>query len=129
MSKKFTIKIKQNILTPKGKPIKEVVRESVGGEIKEELKDIILQDILLQALAVGYEPRAQLSAKEFAINHKLSRKIGADVEEVELKSQDVALLKQLVERLPQNVGMAVSVAAEVLNMIEPFEDEKEEAAE
>ena len=115
------IKVDEPLKTPKGKPI---VERSDDGD-----RPLSVGDILIQALSVGYDRNTQLTTADYALTFKLSQKIGSpEVDMVTLKSDEIVFLKKCVERLPQALGLSAYVAAQVLNALEPFEEEKKEVA-
>jgi len=81
--------------------------------------DVTVKDVLILALSRGEDPRENISAPDLVKRKKLAQSIVSSDSEVEMKSEEVSLLKKLVANLPKNVGFNPLVAGIVIEMVEP----------
>lgn len=99
------IKLNQSLKTLNGRPIKD-----------EEGKDLILKSVICSALGGGYQDERQtLTSLEVVMRHCLSADIYKTKTEIELTSDEIALIKKLiVKAYPQAI-----VSGQAILMLDP----------
>lgn len=109
------INVAQIVKDLKGNPVKD--RREAGTE------DLTLRDLLYFAVVSGEEKGKNLSIKELVKRKNLAQRILSAEESLELKSEDISLLKQLIANLPSQTGFNPIVAAIGIELIDPDEGE------
>lgn len=116
------IQINDPILDVRGRPVKD------GDGI-----EITLRDLIMTALSLGHDNGKAFSVASLANLTRLGRLIskgyesGENAGKVDLKTEDIVLIKELVCKLPDKVGLNPLVAGIALELLEPKPSEPKEA--
>lgn len=95
--------------------------KNVKGEVVKDEKgtELSLKDLILTAVDNGHERGQVLSISDLSTRKRIAFSVQSADGKVEMKSEDVTLIKQLISRLPTNTGLYPTIAAIAIDMVEP----------